>query len=270
MFLTGQLGKDDKRIFDELTIICGKIEFEFDRILDQGLLRNVTIQQYNSLSAIVGTLINLCNMQRVSSQASCVLLRTVIDATISILAFCRDPEKRALLYWNFDAVLDWQFVCFDEKHVGSPLIPKDGEEADRRVARKEDAWRKIQELGMPYLASKKVSKEQLMAVIQRGKEKPGAFRSTWFPETRRNILKTENIEWVYDVLYRRLCSCVHSDSAASKMFANTDRRHIVTIALEFWGYAMYRLVDTFKIRLSSEHKHSLRIDYQSLQYSRTE
>ncbi len=266
MHLTGQLTDDDKGILGELPEVCSKLEAELF-CLPQGLVKDVAIQLYYDVSDIPAAIIILCQQPRTSSRVSCVLLRTLIESCLSVFAFCQDPDERAKLYWNFNAVLDWKFVCRDEQHIGCPLVPDTPERTASMAARKQSASELLEQYGEAYLSRKKGgSPEELLTdALTSGNGKPQFFRDRWYPETRaEEILQRENMGWVYDVLYRRLCSAVHSDSSASKILV-TSRSSMFSLACQFWGAAMYKLVERFRLHLSAPHKGVLRLNYTGLQ-----
>jgi hypothetical protein len=109
------------------------------------------------------------------------------------------------------------------------------------------------------------AKTRLHEALQPGNETGKFFRDTWYPERRGKILTDEKMAWLYDVLYRRLCSAVHSDSAAGKLFAGLHRSHAFTLALQLWAAGLFRLVDTLRLRLPAEQKGILRDYYENLQ-----
>ncbi len=259
MELTGKLDEGDNCVFRKLGVICGKIESEM-RTLRKGFVKDSLTQLYNDLSALVGTVLSLCQLEKTSSQATCVLARAVLDSCISIFAFCKNPKQRALLYKNFTAILDWKFVCLDDMYEPVPSAPKDYEQ--RLQARKKCSKRNVEKHGEPYLNSEgkgKTPSNILTEAIRKEKEGLTQFRNQWYPERRRKILQDEGMGWVYDTWYIRFCSAIHSDSAASRLFAGTPRRNMITLVFEFWSAAICKIVDTFKIRLSSKDKYFLRI-----------
>ena len=268
MRLTGAWQKDLDIILGQIHVACGNIASQLKQ-LPRGLTKQVAIQLYNDVSAVAGALINLTKQEPASSQVACVMLRTLLEGGISVFAFCKDPEQRGKLYWNYLAVLDWKHVCLHEKNFGCPLISGDQAHAKNVAERKKSAKGHLRNLGEVFIIPKKGqrNKQRLLEALAPGNELRKWFRDRWFPETRREVLNQERMGWVYDVVYTRLCSSVHSDSAASKVFAGIERGHILMVGLEFWGAAIYKLVETFRFNLSADHKGTLRYLYTSLQWA---
>lgn len=268
MQLTGGWEKDLDIILEQISVACGNIESQLKQ-LPRGLTKKVAIQLYNDVSAIARALITLTKQDPSSTQVACVMLRTILEAGISAFAFCRDPEQRSKLYWNYLTVLDWKHVCLHEKNFGCPHIPADETHAKNIAERKKRAKGNLMKLGEVFIIPKKrkSNKERLLEAVTPGNELRTWFRDTWFPEKRREVLEQERMGWVYDVIYTRLCSSVHSDSAASKVLAGIVRGHIFIVGLQFWGAAVYKLVESFKINLSADHKGTLRNFYTSLQWA---
>jgi hypothetical protein len=272
MELTGQLGPDDKVFYDQcVSPVSDKLAAEM-KAMPGGPVKEAAIRLQNDLTAIASTLMNLCAHPRTSSQAVCALLRTLLEACISVFAFCGNPAARASLYLDFAAVLDWRNVCIDEKHIDNPLSPDTAEKRSRLAERKANAKRNVERLGLPYVmqAKNKTGEERLLQAIEPGNETKKFFRETWYPDGRVCVLEAEKMGWVYDVLYRRLCSAVHSDAGASKVLAGIKREHMVTIAWQWWAAAIYRLVEALKLRLPEEQNGFLLDCYQGLLQVRPE
>lgn len=240
------------------------------RELPDCLSKKCLVRLYNDLRAVTAGIVNYVCLERASSQVTAALLRTLMESCISVFAFCKAPEDRAHLYWHYDAVLDWKFALMDEKNRGCPLVPGPGDEdyTKRFRARKTEARGIMAQFGQPYVVAKKgrALGEILRRALKEGSESCRCFRHTWYPEPRRAVLEGERMGWTYDVWYTRLCSCVHSDSAASKLFKRLARGHAVNTAMQWFGAAIFRILETFKIRVSAEHKRVFRFDYESLQH----
>jgi len=267
MQFTGKLEHDDERIFREFLVpLSIKLGNELKTMT--GLMGKVAMQLQNDLSAVGGSIIALCQQRNVSSQAGCALLRTLMEGCLSVFAFCVDPSARAKLYWDFSAVLDWRFACLDEVHFGCPLSPKTPEKRQKIDDRKQRVKRIILQVGKPYLISKKgrTPDERLNEAVLPGNETKRYFRDTWYPEKRKELLAAENMGWLYDVIYQRLCSAVHSDSGASKIFEGLHRSHAVTVAIQYWSAAIYRLVDELGLHLPADKKGILHNSYRHLQF----
>ena len=267
MQLTGHVDPDTVRLLNELMTACKRMESQM-RELPDDLTRKCLVRLYNDLSAVTAGIVNYLCVERASSQVTAALLRTLMESCISVFAFCKAPGKMGPLYWHYDAVLDWKFVLMDEKNVGCPYVPEKEDYTKRFRARKIEARKAIGRLGEPYVKPKKKSTpgETLKRALTEGSESSSCFRDTWYGEGRKAILESEGMGWTYDVLYTRLCSCVHSDSAASKVLGGLSKDHAVNTAMEWFGAAIFKILETFPIRVSAEHKRVFRFDYESLQY----
>ncbi len=261
MELKGQLDQDDKRIIEELKHVSSKIGTEF-QAMPKGLVKDAAIQQYSDMSTIAGTIINLCDLPKTPSQPIGVLLRTIIESSISVFAFCKDPKANAKLYSNFPVILDWKRLLMRKKHFGCPIVPDDQERRNVLIKHEQEFRKRMLKLGQPYLKTKK---HTLKEALQSGKNPNNMFRDRWYKETRHNILKDERMEWVYDLYYSMLCSIVHMDSAACRILSLVKKQTAVTLSNQFWGAIIYKLVETFRFRLPAVHKRIIRDFYQGLQ-----
>ena len=267
MQFTGKLDRGDEKLIQEFLVpLSNKLGHELTDV--EGLVGQVAMQLHNDASAVGGSIIALCQQGNVSSQAACALLRTLIEGCLSVFAFCKDPNSRAKLYWDFRAVLDWRFACLDEVHFGCPLSPSTAEKRQKIDDRKQRSKSNILRLGKPYLVPKagRNLDDRLNEAVMPGNEAKRYFRDTWYPEKRKELLAAENMGWLYDVIYQRLCSAVHSDSGASKVLAGLQRSHAVTVTIQYWSAAIYRLVDELGLHLPAEKKGILHKYYMDLQF----
>jgi len=262
MELTGNLGSDDRKIFEKFLVpINEEVTKEIDN-LPLNKTKDALIEIHQGLVAITFSIVTLCEQEKTSSQATASLMRTLIDGCLTAFAFCKNPKEQAELYINFRAVLDFRFACCQEKHLGCPLA--DTSEDHQKIAENKGKARKVLEtVGLDFLNKKTPSQASLHDALSKGRH--NAFRNTWYSEERKNLLIAEGMEWVYDYLYVRLCSAVHSDSAASKVF-DSERYIVFTWSWMLYLAAVYRLVETFHIDLPKEQMEFLRSNYTTLQY----
>jgi hypothetical protein len=136
MLLEGKLSQSVEIIHQELKHACVKIENEIRTKMSDGLVKTVSVQLYSDLSTMHMALYSLCKQDKTSSQATSVLLRTIIESCISVFAFCKNPEDRAKMYWNFSAVLDWKLVCLQEKYIGCPLVRSEDKIKEKKCSAK--------------------------------------------------------------------------------------------------------------------------------------
>ena len=153
--------------------------------------------------------------------------------------------------------------------MGCPFVPNETEYLARMATRRVSIRQNIERYGAEYVRRKpkkgQTPAQVLAEVLKDESESANKFRDTWYAEKRRAVLDAEGMGWAFDVVYKRLCSAVHSDAAASRVWGTVTRDGWVTKALWWWGAAVYRLADTFRLRLSAEHMGALRSDYESLQ-----
>jgi len=263
MELKGKLTRDDRRIYEEgLVPICQAVTKKFDDLRLSKPTTDALIEIHQGLVAITSSIMTLCEQERTSSQATASLMRTLIDCCLSAFALCKNPEEEAELYNNFRAVQDFRFACCQEKHLGCPL--SDTPEDHHKIAENIDKARKILEtVGLDFLPKKKRNQANLRKALSN--DSHNAFRDKWYLEERRELLKEEGMEWVYDYLHLRLCSAVHSDSAASMVF-NFDRHIVFTWSWQFYSAAVCRLVEAFPIGLPNDQMQFLQNTYTGLQY----
>lgn len=267
MKLSGQLGERHRKFFEQFVLpVTAKVEAEL-KTSPNGPKREAATRLYNDLSAIPASIMNLCQHPQVSSQAVLVLLRATLDGLISVLSFCRDPDACAKLYLDFPVVLDWRFVCLDEEHIGCPYVPDTQAERAKLAERKEYAKRNLLLVGLPYLNAKSKGDPvaRLAEAVKAGNETREFFRKKWYKGTSLEILQGEKMGWLDDVLYKRLCSAVHSDSAAGMVFAGLHRGTAFTLALQIWGAGIYRLVEALRLRIPATQKGILHMSYMRLQ-----
>ena len=132
-------------------------------------------------------------------------MRTLLEAAISIFAFCKNPREYSKLYLNYRAVLDWKYVCLDEEHFGCPIHHADDEEHKKDLAeRKAEAKNNLMKVGEPFIRrnKKKASADRLCEALLPGHELRNYFRHTWYPESRRELLEQEEMGWIDDVIYK--------------------------------------------------------------------
>ena len=162
-------------------------------------------QLYTNISAVSMAIVLMCKApQPCSSQVVGSLMRTLIDGCISMFAFCREPVARSRLFIDFAVVLKFKGQLRHEANLGCPYTPKLDEAA--RAAAKAQVRAEMLRVGTAYLDSRKrknrTDQEMLEMALRPGNEHPTWFRNTWFPESRRDILDTEQMGWIDDVFYR--------------------------------------------------------------------
>ena len=73
--------------------------------------------------------------------------------------------------------------------------------------------------------------------------------------------------WLDDVLYKWLCSCVHSDIWAASPLSGMERPNVAILGLQFWGASVLRLSEALGLRLDPEDANFLRDTfYKGLQW----
>ena len=271
MQLKDQWSKDLDLIIRHFTVASGRIEQQLTD-MSQGSLKTAVCQLYTDLSSTFGTMINLCRSgMTVSSLVAATLLRGLIESMISIFAFAKDAETRADLYLSFQAVLDFKALCCHEVNQGCPHLPEDVITDDKLTERRRITSEALKRVGTAFLRKCPGSEDEAERTLAeclraRPEEALHAFRERWFPESRRDVLIAEKMGWIYPVHYQRLCSAVHSDAAASKVFGGFPKDRFIDLAMEFWSAGLYRLIDELGIRVDSQTKGGLRQCYESLQW----
>ena len=253
MILSGQWDPQMDKLIEALFGVDERFKATIQATPDANL-KTAVCELYTSVSAISSTIAMLCKEKRpCSSQVVGSLMRTLIEACIAVFALCRDPSRRAELYVNFSHVLKFKGQIRLEKHLGCPYSsPVDGA---IRAQAKAEVRSILLRVGKAYLQKSGATVEE---ATRPGSERLTWFRDTWYPERREEILAGEKMAWVNDVLYKWLCSSVHSDTWASQCFADLDRNHVATLARQFWGAAAWRLAEVLGIELAPIHVKTLR------------
>ncbi len=218
MNLTGQLSDKDKWLFKNVGRMIKDIISQAQRLRPhvKGQAVEALLACAVSYHASIGQLVE---QKMTSSAAVFSLTRSVLESALSILAFCKDPDARSLLYINWGAVLDWKTAVWDSPHIGRPFLrdtPKYRQDLDQK---RSAAEKKLREFGLAYMKKKGSTRKDLEAAIAGGKV--NKFRDKWYPEGASELLTQYNLQWVYDVLYKRFCSHVHADIGSIAMFGST-------------------------------------------------
>jgi hypothetical protein len=273
MEITGTWDPKMDEVRDHLCKIAKGLE-DGIRALPSADVKAASSVLYSNVSAISSTLYKVCKdtSTRCSSQAVGSLLRTIIEASISVFAFCRDPGKRAAMFLNYAVVLRFrlQARCLD--NIGCPFLPASRYDSAKVGLVKADAKRDLLQLGSQYLRKKpgqgETTADVLAEATKEGSERPDWFRDHWFPEQSRfEVLGYEQMAWVDEVLYGWLCSCVHSDIRAGSPLAGLGRSNAAMLALQFWGASVLRLSEALGLSLDPTHTTFLRDTfYRSLQW----
>lgn len=272
---------------DNLLEQAGRISDELEKGIkafpeDRQAEKRASLSLFGNLSAVSSTLYKLCKDTSTpcSSQAVGSLVRTAIDSSISVFAFCMapGPRERAIMYLNYECVLRLQHLTWCRKHIGCPLLPPSlcdthRIELELEIAER-DVWMRCGQFlgkegekpgkpcGQPIptgadgkaqpvlMREYRPSEKRMVVVDKKGKlVEPKWFRDRWFPEKRSAVLKNENMEYLYDILYRSLCSCVHSDVGAALPYAGSDRSSPAGLGLLMWGASVHKLSKALEVGL---------------------
>jgi len=257
MFLSETLGKDDVVIKDELMILRNNLRSQAQQ-LKPAAKKQVVTELLDSLLANYGSLWQLCEQNKTSAAAAASLLRALIDSTLSCLAFCKDPATRTQLFQDFTVVLDWKSTIQDSKHLGSPLAPDTVAYRNALVGRQTAAEKSLRRCGMAFYAGKGTPTQAKVNDAIKNKKRR-SFRDRWYPEARRDLLAGVSLAGVYDILYCRLSSGVHSDAAASLVLQDVRKTNIMTCATHIIGIGLWCLVAKLRFRLPATHKATLNV-----------
>jgi hypothetical protein len=221
-----------------------------------GPVKDAATQIYNNLGAMAGTILHLCKTQQphCSSQAVGALLRPLIEAFVSVLAFCEDPKNRAEAYLGFSKVLRYRLFLGMEKSIGCPYVPH--EDGQRIRDAKHSVKAVLAEHGASYIkldpSCKKAAADVLLEALVNDNAK--VFTHNWYGGSVAKVLGGANMQWVHDFLYTDLCSSVHSDVFAGEFFAAAKRATPAWTALQIWGAGIYRFTEALDINLPPDQK----------------
>jgi len=264
MEITGSWNPQVDAVLDQLCRIAADLENGI-RKLPQAEVREASSSLYSNVSAVSSTLYKICRdtSTRCSSQAVGGLLRMLIESSISVFAFCRDPGKRAAMYLNYTVVLRFRLVARSMGSIGCPFLAADRYDSETVRLAKATAKRDLLQWGTQYLKRKprqgETTADVLAEATKEGSERTDWFRDHWFPEQNRSeVLGYEQMAWVDDVLYGWLCSCVHSDIWAGSPLAGLDRSHAAMVAMVFWGASVLRLSEALGLSLDPSQTTFLR------------
>ena len=274
MEITGLWDPAMDEVLDHLCSIAAELEYGI-RTLPQTDVRAASSALYSNVSAVSSTLYKVCRdtSTKCSSQAVGGLLRMIVDSSISVFAFCRDPGERAAMFLNYAVVLRFRLQARSWGNIGCPFLPASRYDSEKVRLAKATARQDLLRLGAQYLTRKpeqgKTAADVLVEATKDGSEHPNWFRKHWFPEQKRSeVLGYEQMAWVDEVLYGWLCSCVHSDIGASSPLVGLERSDAAMLALQFWGASVLRLSEALRLSLDPIHTTFLRDTfYGSLQWT---
>jgi len=257
-------GKWDSKIdvlLDHLRPVDEKIKNTIGNMADCQV-KEAAAKIYSNLSAVAGTLCYLCKEQpHCSSQATGAWLRSVIEACVSVFAFCEDPVNRAPLYLNFAEVVRYKVLLGTEKSVGCLYLPPDdGARLDGIRVGKERVKAFLSQQGACYVRHASARKKPATEVLREAlaKDDTSVFSNTWHGGSPSKVLGRARMQWVYDFLFTRLCSAVHSDVCAADFRAGRQRSTPAGTAILLWGVSIVQLAEALNITLPSAQKGFLR------------
>ncbi|MBE3069511.1 MAG: hypothetical protein IMZ66_04670 [Planctomycetes bacterium] len=234
------------------------------KAMPSAAVRDASSTLYSNVSAVSSTLYKLCKDTRThcSSQAVESLLRTIIEASTAVFAFCGDPPSRAVLFMNYACVIKLRLHIDYMRNTGCPFLPASRYSPAKVALAKARAKKDLLRYGAAYLKKDpgkgKAANDAILAATKEGSEHLGRFRDHWFPGSRQQILACEQMEWVHDVLYKPLCSSVHSDVKAGSLLGGSARSTAAFFALQFWGASVLRLSEALGVSLGESHAKFLR------------
>ncbi len=267
--LTGTWQDSDEQFLWRVELTWEKIRRELAALPDSPL-KQAACKLYSDLSAPAAMILRMCRETELRASALVVagLLRILLDGCASIFAFAKDPKKRAELYLNFAAVLDFDFWCKAERLRGCPCIWEDEAAWEIMMQRKAKTAESLYRFGQDYLRTQRGdAASRLAEALAEGREKPKSFRDKWYPESRRKILEAEKMEWLFELGYQFYSSAVHADPVGSRLLAGFDRSHMATQVIEYYGAGLYKLVEAVEIQLSDEDEGALQVMYEKLQWT---
>lgn len=258
MILSGEWDDRTDRVVHMLEPAERKFMTAVDEMADENL-KKATKQLYTSVIATTDTILYLCKTKApCSSQAVAALMRTLVEACVSVFAFCKDPAARAPLYLEHAYVVQFRLLPVALAYVGG----SGGTPAMQELLEARDEIQAfLIENGTKYLGPRRVKEsrtpeETVRDAIENGKSR--RFRQQWFPETRSELLQSLRMFVTDDALYPLLCSAVHSDACAALVLGGFNCSEVASMAVEFWAAALLGLVESLGIDLPARLKGGLR------------
>lgn len=255
MLLSETLTKQDSVIRKEMDILMGNLHSQA-RAISPAERKQVVIELIGSLRANYESIWQLCSIAETHAAPVAALLRSLLDSTISCLAFCKDPGSRSQSFRDFVSILDWKFLIKQREHIGCMLAPDTVAFRATLDEKIQTAEQVLRQCGLPFLKKKDGTTDLLNDAIQTGRY--NRFRDRWYPEKREDILNDVHLRWVHALLYGQLSSSVHSDAVAPLVLGDTAKTHVVTCAAHILSIGLDRLVDAIRFNLPRAHRELLR------------
>ncbi len=192
---------------------------------------------------------------------------------------CESPEVNSKLFHDFAAVLDLKLATGNEKAMKEKCpIPVSEDAIQSRIQK---TWQHLRDNGLPFLkgdllkslrrnaADRGVTLEQHWNDQIDSKEiTPGAFKDTWLPKSRRDVLSEAKIEWLYDMFYKYCSSAVHSDAGASKLFNTLDVNSLVWLIRAIYDTGIEAMIERFGFNICAATHGNIRKHYAQLKAER--
>jgi hypothetical protein len=260
LLLTGKLTQRDYDAIEILHLCARHVRGSIRTIKDkeQRLALTHIVTALDSTYTAIGC---LCCQDDKHPQPIAALLRTMIEAMISTLAFCDDPQDGACRYKFFLTVLQWKWSVLDMKYSGWFMREGHPEGVQRLQATRNRAVADILQHGTPFLKKPNYTVEDAVA-----KDDIKAFDDKWFKQNRKRLLDAKRLGLVYDIWYSRLSSSVHSDAAAAPLLGGESCSDILSIASRMYHIGLWSIVDTFHFGLPSQLKGILNKTMKEFQY----
>jgi len=251
--LTGRLGEKEHDGISNLRLCAEAIHTRICHIRDDNQ-RLALLHIISTIDSTHNAIAYLCDMGEecdVMPQPVCALLRSMIEALISTLAYCSNPAEGAIRYRYFLAILQWRWAGLDLKH--STWLERMGLHDSIAQSRTSQAEvLDVMRMHGGLFLKKKVTVDEAIA-----KSDYDAFDDKWFKQSRRRLLETYHLGWIYDMWYSRFSSSVHADAAALTSFAGTECHQLWNMASRLYQIALWYIADTCKFTLPSSWKGEL-------------
>jgi len=262
MFLQGKIQQDHRQLLQYLLELRNCMYLKIQCISNartQKALKSI-FETTESCHAAIG---QLCLQEQTYSAPVFALMRTLLESVISILAFCKAPDDRAAMYKNFQAVLRWRLAVLLSRNLGCWLVADTNDQRQKNDTGRAVTASELRNCGIEYLSRRKRSQHCLEKALCEGDE--SAFRKTWYPESRRELLTDYQVGWTYDVLYTPLCSHVHADTFATQLLTRLDKGNALTLASTLYEFGLWALTERFKeLSVSSKQKRFLNLARKKL------
>lgn len=256
MTLTGNVSSDVLHILECTELIRGCVSRKLSHIQDN-LIREAAQSQFKYAGEIYDAIRLL--VTNTASACSCfILMRTLFESMLSMMAFVKNTGEQAVAYQEYVSISDWKNLVLYNRYEDAPI--GQSENVNTSLAEVEAFIRKN---GKAYLTGKNRTDERIARVLR--DRTFHSFRDTWYSEKPDDLLEEKDMLWMRSRLWTLFCPHVHASPAASCTYPTADKDGILIAVSGLLGISMYLLAESL-ISLSAPQKGTLRKVFNMFKY----